>query len=424
MSEILYQINPTLRIQRFDEAAVVPRWLYELDDPAGRVQRLVVSSAMHRLLGAFESPRPLAWSGQDLLRGGWSDADAPMLRKLLDERCLPARLLIAQGELSDESRQAPVQARRPGYMSLMLPVLGVSAVGRLASRLQKVFHPWVMVPAVIVIVVAMVALMAALSRDGQFAALGSRDVLMAIGLGGLGVLLHELGHAAAAWRCGARSVSIGVGWYVCFPVAYAELSETWRMTRRQRVLIDVAGIHMQGLWVATLMTWHAASGEAVLLVAALSSALSILWNMNPLLRMDGYWLLSDLLGIPNLREAAKASLADFVRRRRGRAEHASASRFGPRTTAFVLVYGALSIVFFAWMIVAACRYFGDAALHAIPALAQRLWSSEWSQMGAADRGLLLGGLCWQLLMVVVLGRFLLMTLMRGWRNRSMPMRTA
>jgi putative peptide zinc metalloprotease protein len=416
MNETLYQLNPALRIQAFDEAAALPRWLYELDDAAGRVQRLLVSQAMHRVLKAFDQPRPLAWSPAQLHAAGWTASDEPMLRQLLDERCLPSRLLVAQGVSASDSCLAPAQARRPSYMSLMLPVLGANAVARIASRLQRLFHPRAMIAGVAVGVLSLLTLLVVLSGEPRFATLASRDVLLAVGLGAFGVLLHELGHAAAAWRCGARSVSIGVGWYVCFPVAYAELSETWRMTRQQRALIDVAGIHLQALWVAALIGWHLIFGQAAVLVAASAGALSILWNMNPLLRMDGYWLVSDLLGIANLRETAKSELADFLRRRRGMP--VAPSRFGPRTRMAVVAYAVMSTLFFALMIVAASRHFGEAAVHAIPQLAQRVWNSDWAHMGAADRWVLGGGFLWQVFMLVVLGRFLQLTLQRGWRRRS------
>jgi putative peptide zinc metalloprotease protein len=285
MSELIYQINPALRIQVFDDASTATRWLYELEDGLGGVQRLVLSEKMHRLLSLFAEPRPIDWTDSELNAEGWKESDGPVLRALIGEQCLPARLVVALGSESGVAHNAPAQSKRPGYMSLMLPLLGPAVVNRLAGQLQRLFAPMLMIPGGLAIAVALLALMQALSEQGRFAAVSSSDVLKAVGLGVVGVVLHELGHAAAAWRSGARSVSIGVGWYVCFPVAYADLSETWRMSRRERALIDVAGVYMQGLWLTALMVWHVATDQAVLLVAALSAAMSILWNMNPFLRM-------------------------------------------------------------------------------------------------------------------------------------------
>lgn len=418
MSERLYQINPALRVQEFDDAALTTRWLYELDDVRGRVQRLLVSAPMHHLLTAYARPRALAWTKSELQAEGWRESDGPALQALIRERCLPCRLLIPCGGDASVRRNAPEQPPRPTYMSLMVPVLGAATVNRAARHLQHLFAPVLMIPGAVAVLVALVALMQALSSEGRFAAASSADVLRALALGIVGVVVHELGHAAAAWRSGARRVSIGIGWYVCFPVAYADLSETWRMSRRERALIDIAGVYLQGLWIAGLMFWHSVSGHAALLVAALAGAISILWNMNPFLRMDGYWLASDLLGIANLREAARSSLAASWNRLRRRPVMAGRIRFGPRTTTALLGYGVLSTAFFAWMVVAAVDHFGEAALEALPRLAQDLRTSAWSRIGIADFWVLIGSFLWQVFMVVVLGRFLQVTAKRWWRRWS------
>jgi putative peptide zinc metalloprotease protein len=424
MSELIYQINPALRIQVFDDAATATRWLYELDDGDGGVQRLVLSEKFHRLLSLFAKPRRLDWSEGELNAEGWQECDRQTLRTLVGEQCLHTKLVVALGGEGHVDHSAPAQAKRPGYMSLMLPLLGPAVVNRLAGQLQRLFAPKTMISGGLIIAVALFSLMRALSEQGRFAAVSSSDVLMAVGLGVVGVVLHELGHAAAAWRSGARSVSIGVGWYVCFPVAYADLSETWRMSRRERALIDVAGVYMQGLWLSALMVWHAATDQAVLLVAALSGAISILWNMNPLLRMDGYWLASDLLGVANLRATAQSSLARAWSRMRGRRDQREPALFGSRTAAALLVYGVLSTTFFCWMIVAAASHFGEAAIDSLPAYASRLWTSDWSRMTVADGWVVVGGFLWQLFMLLVMGRFLQITLSRWWRQLSGPKQPA
>jgi putative peptide zinc metalloprotease protein len=416
MSEVLYQINLAMRIQRFDESAIEARWLYELDDPNGRVQRLVLSAPLHRLLGAFRSPRPLSWTAEQLRTQGWPESAGPELSSLVSARCLPAMLLIPYSVDATEVHCAPVQSDRPGYMSAMLPILRPSVVNRGAKWMQHFFAPSLMAPGVLIVVAGLLGLMRTLSAEGRFASASSMDILLIIGLGTIGVLLHELGHAAAAWRCGARSVSIGIGWYVCFPVAYADLSETWRMSRRARALIDIAGVYLQGLWVAALMACHVLSEHAVFLLAALSASISMLWNLNPFLRMDGYWLVSDLLGIPNLRETARLSLAHAWNRIRGRGFAQKRGRLGPKTAAALLSYGVLSSLFFAWMISAAANHFGQSALQTVPAYVQRLWHTDWSGLSAADGLVLVGSLFWQIFMLLALARLLQVTATRWWQR--------
>ncbi|MFQ5504693.1 MAG: site-2 protease family protein [Planctomycetota bacterium] len=119
-------------------------------------------------------------------------------------------------------------------------------------------------------------------------------------------LLHEIGHAAAARRHGCQVREMGIALLLFMPCFYVNTSESWALPKRsQRFEIGVAGI-LTELLVATVaaFTWY--SSEAGVLnslafflmtVAVLNS---VLVNGNPLLRFDGYFLLSDLLGIPNL----------------------------------------------------------------------------------------------------------------------------
>jgi hypothetical protein len=190
-------------------------------------------------------------------------------------------------------------------------------------------------------------------------------------------ILHELGHAAAARKLGCRHGDLGFGLYLVFPVLYMELDDAWRLPRRDRAIIDAAGLYAQLLFalaiagVATL--WHpllpAALGLMILTVT------SLLANLNPLFRFDGYWLISDLLGIPNLRRASMATAARawrYVSRRLARTEGASAApvfapELAPRMAALLLLYGVASVGFFV-------EYFGRLFL-ALPTYAVKVYPS-------------------------------------------------
>ncbi len=118
--------------------------------------------------------------------------------------------------------------------------------------------------------------------------------------------LHELGHAYTAARYGCRVPSMGVCFMVLMPVLYTDVTDAWRLrSRRQRMIIDAAGMTVElGLACVATALWAFLPDGPVrgvaFSVATVGWILSLAVNLNPLMRFDGYYLLSDFLGIDNL----------------------------------------------------------------------------------------------------------------------------
>ena len=119
-------------------------------------------------------------------------------------------------------------------------------------------------------------------------------------------LAHECGHAYAATRYGCKIKSMGVAFIVMFPVLYTDTSDSWKITdKRKRLIINGAGVAVElSLAAIATMVWAFCDDgplrNVAFFVATTSWILSILINMNPLMRFDAYYFLSDLLGIQNL----------------------------------------------------------------------------------------------------------------------------
>lgn len=119
---------------------------------------------------------------------------------------------------------------------------------------------------------------------------------------------HELGHAYTAKRYGCRVPAMGVAFLVMFPVLYTDATNAWRLTSRwQRVHIAAAGM-LTELTIAAFATvaWailpDGPARSIAFFAATTSWIMSLFININPLMRFDGYYLLSDFLGIDNLQE--------------------------------------------------------------------------------------------------------------------------
>ena len=119
-------------------------------------------------------------------------------------------------------------------------------------------------------------------------------------------LAHEFGHAFAATRYGCRIKSMGMAFIVMFPVLYTDTTDSWKLnSKKQRLVINAAGVavELSLAAIATLVWALSVDGplrSTAFFVATTSWILSVLINMNPLMRFDAYYFLSDALGVQNL----------------------------------------------------------------------------------------------------------------------------
>jgi putative peptide zinc metalloprotease protein len=126
--------------------------------------------------------------------------------------------------------------------------------------------------------------------------------------------IHEFGHAYFCRKFGGEVHVMGVLLMIFTPVPYVDASSSWGLRNRwHRVLVGAAGMIVE-LFVAALATFvWARTGQGTLHSLAynvmfIASVSTLIFNANPLLRFDGYYILSDLLEIPNLSQRASAQL--------------------------------------------------------------------------------------------------------------------
>lgn len=122
-------------------------------------------------------------------------------------------------------------------------------------------------------------------------------------------VIHELAHGVACKRYGGVCHELGVMFLVFIPTLFVNTSDSWRIESKwKRATIGAAGIYVELFMasIATFLWWFLVSPgplEYILLnIMVLSTVSTILFNGNPLLRFDGYFVLADLLEIPNLGE--------------------------------------------------------------------------------------------------------------------------
>jgi len=129
-------------------------------------------------------------------------------------------------------------------------------------------------------------------------------------------VFHEFGHGLTCKRFGGECHEIGIMILVLTPCLYCNVSDSWMLPSKwKRAAIGAAGIYIEVVLaaVATYIWWFSAKDTTLSMVCLnvmfISSVSTILFNGNPLLRYDGYYILADLMEIPNMRQKATTILS-------------------------------------------------------------------------------------------------------------------
>jgi hypothetical protein len=132
-------------------------------------------------------------------------------------------------------------------------------------------------------------------------------------------ICHEFGHGLACKRFGGEVHEMGVLWIFFMPCLYCNVSDAWLVPSKwRRVLISMAGTYVDLLiWVGAVIVWHVSSLDTAVnymaWIVVTTCGLRIIFNMNWLMKMDGYYTLSDLLGVHNLRKRARKRWMEYMR---------------------------------------------------------------------------------------------------------------
>ncbi|MBA5869149.1 MAG: HlyD family efflux transporter periplasmic adaptor subunit [Nitrospira sp. CR2.1] len=178
-------------------------------------------------------------------------------------------------------------------------------------------------------------------------------------------LVHELGHGFMTKAFGGEVHELGVMLLVFTPVPYCEASAAWAFRDKwQRVLVGAAGMMVEvALASLALVVWINAEPGLVRLLAyntiLLAGVSTVLFNLNPLLRFDGYYMLMDWLEIPNLRARAAAYVRYLCERYLFGAREVSRPDATAGERAWFVGYGVASTIYRLLVTVAILLFLGE-----------------------------------------------------------------
>ena len=280
------------------------------------------------------------------------------VRTLCDRLRTLGALKLADGSEPDLRRSNPLLALRFRYV-----VSDPEVTSRLTAPFARLFAPVmvVLVCAAFVAVCAWVLLEKGLASATHQAFDQPALLLGVFALTVVSAGFHEFGHAAAARYGGARPGAMGTGLYLVWPAFYTDVTDSYRLGRAGRVRTDLGGLYFNAIVaIAMFALWWATRWDAILLIIA-TQVLQMLRQLAPLVRFDGYHVLADITGVPDLYHRIKPTLLGLLPGRRKSAE-ASVLRPWARAvvTAWVLIVVPVLLATTVLMVLALPRLIGTA----------------------------------------------------------------
>lgn len=211
--------------------------------------------------------------------------------------------------ISEHQAPSIPAARPPMKMLLHHKLLPASVVGKIAAALSGAYDLFSAPVLIGLVIAAHVALYRTFSAVGHAPVHASIALLAAL----FSVVVHEFGHASAVTRFGGSPGGIGAGLYILMPVLYADVSQVWRFRPRQRIVVDLGGIYFQQICFAVFAFFALQLHSASLRAACISIDVMTAVSINPVFRFDGYWVLVDWLGVPNLHRHASDYLKEIAK---------------------------------------------------------------------------------------------------------------
>ncbi|MFH5824776.1 AAA family ATPase [Georgenia sp. AZ-5] len=213
---------------------------------------------------------------------------------------------------------APVPRVNPLLqLHLRVTLLPARVVQRVAALLAPLFWP----PVVVAAVVGLVVLDVVLLTSGASLAEGLEQLLAtpALLLGTYALLaacalFHETGHAAGCRYGGATPGRIGFGLYLVFPAFFTEVTDSYRLGRAGRLRTDLGGLYFNAWCLLAAGVAYLLTGEDVLVLLVLIMHISMAHQLIPTLRFDGYFVLADIAGVPDLFSRIRPVLRSVLRR--------------------------------------------------------------------------------------------------------------
>ncbi len=273
-------------------------------------QMVKLTPLLYELLGALDGRRDCDELAAELGSRIDRQVTGEDVRFLIERKLMPLGLVGGADGVTPELAQAnPLLALRPRFV--------ITQPGLTRSLTQP--FVWLFKPAVVAVLMAVFTAISVwlIGDKGLSGALHQAfyepGLILAVwALVVVSAGFHEIGHAAACRYSGASPGVMGGGLYLIWPAFYTEVSDAYRLDRRGRLRVDFGGLYFTAIFaVITAGVWLVTGLDALLLVVAMQ-LIQMVRQLVPFIRADGYHIVADLIGVPDLFAHIKPTLAGLL----------------------------------------------------------------------------------------------------------------
>ena len=361
-----------------------PQWLVQRGD-----RYLQVSEILYRVAELADGTRTLEDIAVLVSAATRVEVTPHDVRTLVETRLVPNGI-VAGGE---GTGIAAARQSSPLAVQLGAALIGPRAIAPFSWLARVFFFPGVVLAALAASIAARMWLYGTHGLSGPI----ERVIYEPWHAGALAAIavasaaFHELGHATALRVAGGRARGMGVGFYLIYPVFYTDVTDSYRLGRWRRLLTDLGGFYFNLVFALGVFGAYAVTRADWLLLAVALVDLEVLHQMLPLGRLDGYWILADLAGVPDFFSIA----APFGRRVVGQPSGLPAMR--PLANVVVALYLVLIVPAFgllAYLVARAAPHVAVATLDSFLLQAARFEDARAAQdlasgAGAVSQGVIL-----------------------------------
>jgi putative peptide zinc metalloprotease protein len=326
-----------------DSGYLTPKFLVRRAD--GQVMQLPL--LLYRVAGLLDG-RDTGRIATDLSAELGQDLTADQVSYLVEERLRPAGLLAPDHTDTADAGTATAPTRSDPLLALRYRKAVVPA--EVTWRIAGVFRLLFRRPAWTAALATFVALDALVLLQGGFVdrvTAGATTLvhrpeltLLLLTLLVLSMAFHEIGHVTACRYGGARPGDMGIGLYLVWPAMYSTVTDTYRLDRVGRLRTDLAGVYFNAVFMAVLTGVYLGSDATWLLPAILLMHVQAAQQFLPSIRFDGYYMLADLAGVPELFNYVGPVLKSLVP---GRPAHPRVQELRPRSRRLIVLWVTVTV---------------------------------------------------------------------------------
>lgn len=269
-----------------------------------------LTQLLYRIVEQVDGQRSIEDIAREVKADDGKEVSADDVRKLIAEKLIPVGLVVK----ADGSVVQSTSSRSLLMMNAKMAMIPAALLRPITALFAILFWPPVLLPllAVCFAAVGYVFFVHGVAKS-VYDTLYTPGLLVAVfGLIVASAFFHEFGHASGLKAGGADVRGMGAGVYLAYPAFYTDVTENYKLPRWSRVRTDLGGFYFNLIFALGLVALAIVTGSEFLYAMVALVCLEIVHQMLPLVRLDGYWALADMLGIPDFFSQMGAFLRSVV----------------------------------------------------------------------------------------------------------------